>query len=468
MRDQFKGYYAPNDAEFLKLWNSGTIIIDTNVLLNIYRLPPTARNEMLDVLLSLKERLWIPHHVALEFQRNRTVVIAEQRKKVGTVLTRIGDKISEVRNDVISIEIEKHGIDISEAQLLSKIQEAGDLISSGITKAAASYSEVASADPIRDKIDEIFSNRVGIGPADQEAITQLTKQGEIRFERKIAPGYKDSDKDRHPDGPKFYFGNLEYERKFGDLILWRQIMEHAKQSNLKYVMLITADAKEDWWWRENGKTLGPQPSLIAEIFEQSNVDVFWMYSVVQFLEHAKKNLDAAISEQSVAEFVDLNTQNENKEGIPEQQAGFDSDDLQRVDTDFIASNQYENQRVVGEWLRQHYPDIKANSGFPDFISEIEDESGFEVKFLRNFREMLFPPSVVNSLLRGYMEVSEGRLGSFNLILVISDNDRRYIIGLNKLAELQRRVLQLKQKYPIKSLIIGSISDGLFKPIQIGF
>jgi hypothetical protein len=39
MRNAFYGYYPPTAQELETLWLQGTVVFDTNVLLNLYRLP---------------------------------------------------------------------------------------------------------------------------------------------------------------------------------------------------------------------------------------------------------------------------------------------------------------------------------------------------------------------------------------------------------------------------------------------
>ena len=76
--DPFR-YYLPPDANAIKsAMTSGLIVLDTNVLLSAYRFAPAARDELLSVLDSIVDRIWIPHRVAEEFHRNRLEVISDQ------------------------------------------------------------------------------------------------------------------------------------------------------------------------------------------------------------------------------------------------------------------------------------------------------------------------------------------------------------------------------------------------------
>ena len=50
-----------------KVWQNGIIVFDTNVLLNLYRYNEETRNELLKLMKSYQNRLWMPYQVALEF-----------------------------------------------------------------------------------------------------------------------------------------------------------------------------------------------------------------------------------------------------------------------------------------------------------------------------------------------------------------------------------------------------------------
>lgn len=39
MKESFLGYYQPTEDEFNKLWSEGLVVLDTNVLLHLYRVP---------------------------------------------------------------------------------------------------------------------------------------------------------------------------------------------------------------------------------------------------------------------------------------------------------------------------------------------------------------------------------------------------------------------------------------------
>ena len=55
-------------------------------MLSLYRLPQKARKQLLLLLEKLKDRLWVPHHVAMEYYRKRPEVIHDQERVYEAIL----------------------------------------------------------------------------------------------------------------------------------------------------------------------------------------------------------------------------------------------------------------------------------------------------------------------------------------------------------------------------------------------
>ena len=117
------------------------------------------------------------------------------------------------------------------------------------------------------KLTELLSGRIG-ERWPTERLSALKKEGEDRYARKVPPGYKDVKKDGDGD-------------KFGDLIIWRDMIEKAKADE-RPVIFISDDVKEDWWWLHRGRKLGPRPELVEEFATGSGQD-FHIYEFMNFL-----------------------------------------------------------------------------------------------------------------------------------------------------------------------------------------
>ncbi|HCH0657591.1 TPA: hypothetical protein NKO55_002164 [Enterobacter asburiae] len=155
--------------------------------------------------------------------------------------------------------------------------------------------DVRSSDEIRKKLDSILSGKVG-EPFTQSELDAIYEEGEIRFSNKIPPGFKDAGKDG--DSSDFTYMNLNYKRKFGDLIIWKQLIKEASKVEIKNVVFITDDKKNDWWYGVGDKIIGPQEKLQSEFYTLTGVDSFKMYDTVDFLKDAVMYLGTKVDEKS--------------------------------------------------------------------------------------------------------------------------------------------------------------------------
>ncbi len=229
---------------------------------------------MLAVLTELKERLWIPYQVALEFQRQRLNVISTKRKATEEALKTAKTFVDELKQKVEALQIDKYGLGLESGPLIADLEQASGKLIDAITVVHKSQPDIAASDLIRDSLDKILSDKIGPGPANQAELDELIADGEQRYSDKIPPGYADADKDKNPNQAAFFHDQIKYQRKYGDLILWRQLLSYVKKDSVKAVLLVTADQKEDWWWRDQGRTIGVHPELVREIRNLSKTKYF--------------------------------------------------------------------------------------------------------------------------------------------------------------------------------------------------
>lgn len=461
MKNQFTGYYQPTQEEYTKLWHEALVVLDTNVLLSLYKLPVSVRDEILGVLDKLKTRLWIPHHVALEFQKGRLTVIANERKSVDEALTSTSDLINEVKNKFDALQIDKRDIGVDCNALMKELDKAGKQIVEAIKKTHESQLDISALDPIRERIDALIEEKVGLGPSTQNELDNLAIDGESRFENKVPPGYKDVDKNKNPADATFIFDGLKYQRKFGDLIIWRQLISHVKESNTKSVLFITADNKEDWWWREQGKTIGPRQELVREICRDGGVELFWMYSSVQFVEQANKYVSAKVSKESVAELQNMLADTEKNRRVFISHSSVDNYDNELIDSKQRYFSDPRNiEELIGNWLRKRGDLVEATQGFPDFVVKRNSGyHGFEVKLLNRIDKITSHPILTDILRRASLDISINRLNSFTLIVVVPEKNFVDIsLTYGDRQELSLMLRDLLVKYPVESIVVGAIID----------
>lgn len=267
MRDKFPGWYLKTPEAIAKLWDTAIFVPDANVLLHCLRHTTVVRDELLRLFEALGDALWIPYQVGLEFQRNRLDVefgaldaydalIKDQE----AVVDKARDRLRQLRaHPTIDVHKELAALDMFLSDFKGRMEAA---------RATHPSSAIGS---VVDKLTALLDQRVGDKwPTDK--LVALKKEGEDRYSKKIPPGYKDQKKDAG-----------EYD-KFGDLIIWKEMIAKAK-ADKRPVIFISDDAKEDWWWIHRGRKMGPRPELIEE-FHSGSAQAFHIYEFSQFLRFA--------------------------------------------------------------------------------------------------------------------------------------------------------------------------------------
>ncbi|PGK33916.1 PIN domain-containing protein [Bacillus thuringiensis] len=278
-------YIYPNN-EFKTIWNSNPlIIIDTNVILNLYRYSPDTSNHILKVLNSIpKHQLWIPAQVLEEYKQNHDNVRNLARNKYKEVTSEINRIISNAENSFFKQFTRFNKLSFPKVQELSKDTNQAITI---MRAASQKYAEeikneikknklMIEEDNVKTFVDDLISlGRVG-EPFSISNLLKIFTEGELRYKYEIPPGYKDSYKDNR--------------KKFGDLILWKQILEQAQRVQ-EPIIFITLDVKEDWWILDDKNTpVRPRDELLMEFKEYSKKPLAIM-QVSDFIEKTSLIID---------------------------------------------------------------------------------------------------------------------------------------------------------------------------------
>jgi len=262
MKENFIGYLRKTDDELKALWNDALISFDANVLLNLYRYSNETRKQIIKLLDKFSTRIFLTHQAGLEFHRNRFEVISDQEK----VYKEFFSTIQKLDNELNSKS--KHPF--LSYSLQAKLNETLNDVKEDILSSEKYYRDLLQKDDIYSEIEKSFISKMDSEYPD-ETLNLLYEEGKKRFQNKIPPGYADEkDKESH--------------RKYGDYILWKQLIDHAKKEQ-KSVLFITDEKKEDWWWKlKNGRTIGPRQELVEEFKKETAMD-FHLYSTDKFIEY---------------------------------------------------------------------------------------------------------------------------------------------------------------------------------------
>lgn len=267
MREKFPGWYPKKPEAIAKLWDTAIFVPDANVLLHCLRHTTVVRDELLRLFEALGDALWIPYQVGLEFQRNRLdiefgaldaydALLKDQEANID----KARDRLRQLRaHPTIDVQKELAALDMFFSDFKARMETARDAHPS------------AEIDGVLEKLTKLLEHRIG-DKWPPEKLIALKNEGEDRYSKKVPPGYKDQKKDAG-----------EYD-KFGDLIIWKDIIAKAK-SDKRPVIFISDDAKEDWWWIHRGRKMGPRPELIEEFRGEAEQN-FHIYEFSQFLRFA--------------------------------------------------------------------------------------------------------------------------------------------------------------------------------------
>lgn len=284
--DGFEGYVTPTDDEYRGALRTALVVLDANVLLNLYRYNVDARRDLFSVLEKLEHRLWIPHQVAVEFWRNRESAGRDFQKATQELLNKLGgyetEALQALRFWTNRISLEKSGVDALE----ERVNKSFEALTDEVKTIAANNDDAELTDTNRDQIlirlGHILSGKVG-APLSREEYERALKEAARRIADQIPPGYQDKGKSG--------------SRPSGDYLVWMQTLAEAT-GRKSDVILVTGDVKNDWWREERGQTKGPRFELVEELQKIAGVRLFMMRPET-LLFHARHALRIAVKDESL-------------------------------------------------------------------------------------------------------------------------------------------------------------------------
>ncbi len=296
MRNLFFWRLRPSEDDFSKLWENATFVFDTNFLLDLYRVSHSTAEDFLNILQQIQNRIWLPYQVADEFFRRREEIIDSESASFQKALSAL-DKWKEKQQSFSSLKgefsqagrivaAEVESLFSEQKNYLDAVDNVEKVFREKIEKIKSDHSSPNSdEDSILKKLLLLFDSKVG-QPFDKQKLPDLYKEGEDRYKISKPPGFRDAEE-------------KEDERKYGDFILWKQILEFAKKES-RPIIFVTGEKKVDWWIKKNGKIISPHVELRREFHEYVH-QPFWMYQTQDFLQIAKDKLMVEIDPKSIEE-----------------------------------------------------------------------------------------------------------------------------------------------------------------------
>lgn len=296
MKSHFKEFYSLTPEEVKAVWDGDPLVVlDTNILLNPYRYSKDTTEGLFKILESdaLKDKLWIPYQVALEYQNNRLRVYYENWNAVELISSVWKAKMDDFKKDTQKYWnrnpfFTKEAFEGVVTSVTEKVQEEMD-------KWKQNVEDYLNEDSIRDRITTLYEGKVG-DDYTWEELQNLYKEGDKRFKDKIPPGFKDDTKAKSDQGLRHVFG---------DLIVWKQLIKKAKDDG-KNIIFVSGDQKIDWWEEWHGKKLRPRVELVKEFRDETRHEIIF-YTQLGFMKYAKENLGLNTTEATINEVKTVDT-----------------------------------------------------------------------------------------------------------------------------------------------------------------
>src|SRR5579864_920482 len=192
MRDSFAAYYRPTEQQFKELWDKAVFVLDANVLLNLYRYRKETSSALLQALSKIKSRLWVPYQVALEYQQNRLLVIAEQLRAFTEVRVELTKSLASLRESLLGkLQLQKRHASINVDSFLSEIDKLFSDFGTKLDDLKKIQPDITDPDKLRETIDELLNGHIGPPPKDQATLDSIYESGKRRYAEKRPPGYAD-------------------------------------------------------------------------------------------------------------------------------------------------------------------------------------------------------------------------------------------------------------------------------------
>lgn len=298
MKKEFIEFYAEK-LNFRELDNNTIVVFDANTLLHIYRYSKEATSSLMKSMKSVKNNIWLPYQIALEFHRNRQTVKWEVIEKKKTIINKANIELNDYYGKVIEIMKEYKIRSIDSIKISEEIEkdlrkDFDDFFEKSVKEKLNSYLNVIDSETdILDDVLALFEGKVG-KPFSKERLGEIVKEGQIRYKNKIPPGYKD---DTEKKGHIFHGKDYEVESKYGDLIYWKEIIEHAKDKKLEHVIIVSDDMKEDWIYETKGKKIGARIELKKELLDEAQCSLI-IINTNKFINLTLGNSDKVIIENN--------------------------------------------------------------------------------------------------------------------------------------------------------------------------
>jgi predicted nucleic acid-binding protein len=263
----FEGYRTLSDSEYRSALTRALVVLDTNVLLDLYRYNEQTRASMIDIIVALGDRFWVPHQVLEEFWRNRERALADPLSEVRQSITDLKKQLSSAQ-EIMRMWVNRSALvqeaaDAVDKQLAEAYSAAQRLIEDLVDADQVAKARNTLNDIVLKLLEPVLEGHVGSPMSDADYRSALA-ESKRRTAAGEPPGFADAKK-----------AQVSAERAAGDYLVWEQILCETTKRKLD-VVLVTGDVKKDWWRYEGSFARGPRIELTRELRRRCGVHLYMM------------------------------------------------------------------------------------------------------------------------------------------------------------------------------------------------
>ncbi|MDO3126492.1 PIN domain-containing protein [Mycobacteroides abscessus subsp. bolletii] len=290
MREAFSEWYYPDDDAIAHIVTTGTIALDANALLDLYRVGAGRRQEILTALEKIGDRLFVPYQAAYEYQKNRTSALHDAQ----STFDKVSEDIQKAAQEALTTALKPIRDQTVRDEIRGAFAESFDGFKSKYAEIRSSHildlKEARTKDPVRDELDKILSGpRLGKMPSVKK-IQERRQEAQRRIDENRPPG------------------NADAKNKVdasGDYLIWAELLDHAKKVD-RPILFVTNDSKKgDWFSTVHNKIMGPLPELVAEMAAAAPKHRYHQVMLDSLLWLTNKHLATNVSEGTIRTIGEL-------------------------------------------------------------------------------------------------------------------------------------------------------------------
>lgn len=273
IQEEYENY---SQEKIAAIWEKAIIVLDTNILLNLYRYSESTRDNIIQVMEAFKDRLWMPYQVGIEYFNNRESTFMAIANLGSTLKKTLDAGKTTLLNAYNKKETSRHP-HLDKTALGKAYDDAVTAVKDFIDQQSEKLHDYKSDDIVLKKLLTFYDCKVG-NDFTTEELFQIYQEGETRYAGLVPPGFKDEAEKR----------GKGLRHLFGDLIIWKDMIRYSKEHDVD-IIFVTEDNKEDWWDKKNGNR--PHLELIREFRKESGGHTILMYQQKGFLDASNQKIE---------------------------------------------------------------------------------------------------------------------------------------------------------------------------------